>query len=86
MDDLPTHHSEYLKSKADGVKKVSRVMTAYGVDRERRLLGRTIGWTVPDLRNDFTKGGGDLVGKVLKDGQVRMKVPVTTGSQITALI
>ena len=30
-------------------------------------------WTVPDLRNGFTKGGGDLVGKVLKDGQIREK-------------
>ena len=58
----------------EGMKEgISRVMTVYGVDRERRHLGRTKGWTVPDLTNDFTKGGGDLVGKVLQEGQIREK-------------
>jgi len=50
---------------------IANVMAVYGIDKERQLLGRTIGTTVPDMRMDFTKGKGDLVKKAMQAGKLK---------------
>ena len=46
-------------------------MTVYGIDTERRLLGRKIGHNVPDLGMNFCKGKGGLVKKAMREGKLK---------------
>ena len=50
---------------------ISRVMAVYGLDTHRHLLGEEIGYTQPDMRMDFVKGGGDLVTKARTEARLR---------------
>ena len=57
-----------------GMKEgMSRVMTVYGIDTKRHLMGQHIGTTVPDIRADLTKGAGDLMQRTLARAKVAQK-------------